>query len=80
VTREETVAVPASPIEKLVDTTGAGDLFAAGFLAGLVRGCDMRDAGRLGGLAAAEIIQHYGARPNVNLADHAAENGLTIPA
>ena len=80
VTRDETVAVPASPIEKLVDTTGAGDLFAAGFLAGLVRGCDMRDAGRLGGLAAAEIIQHYGARPNVNLADHAAENGLTIPA
>jgi sugar/nucleoside kinase (ribokinase family) len=79
VTREETVAVPASPIEKLVDTTGAGDLFAAGFLAGLVRGCDMRNAGRLGGLAAAEIIQHYGARPNVNLADHAAENGLTIP-
>ena len=80
VTREETVAVPASPIEKLVDTTGAGDLFAAGFLAGLVRGCDMRDAGRLGGLAAAEIIQHYGARPNVNLAEHAAANGLTIPA
>lgn len=80
ITREETIAVPASPIEKLVDTTGAGDLFAAGFLAGLVRGCDMRDAGRLGGLAAAEIIQHYGARPNVNLADHAAENGLTIPA
>jgi adenosine kinase len=40
----------------------------------------MRDAGRLGGLAAAEIIQHYGARPNVNLADHAAENGLKIPA
>jgi adenosine kinase len=40
----------------------------------------MRDAGRLGGLAAAEVIQHYGARPNVNLADHAAENGLKIPA
>jgi sugar/nucleoside kinase (ribokinase family) len=80
VTRDETLALPASPIEKLVDTTGAGDLFAAGFLAGLVRGCDLRDAGRLGGLAAAEIIQHYGARPNVNLADHAAENGLAIPA
>ena len=80
VSREETIAVPASPIEKLVDTTGAGDLFAAGFLAGLVRGSDLRDAGRLGGLAAAEVIQHYGARPNVNLAAHAAENGIAIPA
>jgi len=79
VTRDETIAIPALPIEKLIDTTGAGDLFASGFLAGLVRGCDLRDAGRLGGLAAAEIIQHYGARPNVNLADHAAENGLIIP-
>lgn len=78
VTHDETLAVPASPIEKLVDTTGAGDLFAAGFLAGLVRGCELRDAGRLGGIAAAEIIQHYGARPNVSLADLAAENGLAL--
>lgn len=80
VTREETLAVPASPIDRLVDTTGAGDLFAAGFLAGLVRGCDLRDAGRLGGLAAAEVIQHYGARPTIVLADLAAENGLALPA
>ena len=80
VSRDQTISVPASPIEKLVDTTGAGDLFAAGFLAGLVRGCDMRDAGRLGGLAAAEVIQHYGARPNISLAAHAAENGLALPA
>lgn len=79
VTREETQAVPASPIERLVDTTGAGDLFAAGFLAGLVRGCDLRDAGRLGGLAAAEIIQHFGARSNVRLSDLASENGLSLP-
>lgn len=79
VTREETHAVPASPIERLVDTTGAGDLFAAGFLAGLVRGSDLKDAARLGGLAAAEIIQHYGARPHVRLSDLAAENGLALP-
>ena len=80
ITRDETLAVPASPIEKLVDTTGAGDLFAAGFLAGLVRGSDLRDAGRLGGLAAAEVIQHYGARPQVNLASYAADNGISVPA
>jgi len=78
VTHDETLAVPASPIEKLVDTTGAGDLFAAGFLAGLVRGRDLRDAGRLGGIAAAEVIQHYGARPNISLAALAAESGITL--
>ncbi|MDB5649761.1 MAG: carbohydrate kinase [Hyphomicrobiales bacterium] len=79
VTRDETWSVPASPIERLVDTTGAGDLFAAGFLAGLVRGCELKDAARLGGLAAAEVIQHYGARPLVRLDDLAAENGLALP-
>jgi sugar/nucleoside kinase (ribokinase family) len=78
VTHDQTVAVQASPIERLVDTTGAGDLFAAGFLAGLVRGCDLRDAGRLGGIAAAEIIQHYGARPNADLASLAAESGIEL--
>jgi sugar/nucleoside kinase (ribokinase family) len=78
VSHNETLAVSASPIDKLVDTTGAGDLFAAGFLAGVARGCDLRDAGRLGGLAAAEVIQHYGARPQVSLADLAAENGLVL--
>lgn len=78
VTRNETLAVPASPIDRLVDTTGAGDLFAAGFLAALVRGFDMRNAGRLGGLAAAEVIQHFGARPQISLRDLAAESGLTL--
>lgn len=76
VTREETHAVPAFPIEKLVDTTGAGDLFAAGFLSGLSRGADFVTCGRLGALAAAEVIQHYGARPETRLADLAAQNGL----
>jgi sugar/nucleoside kinase (ribokinase family) len=76
VTRQETHAVPAFPIEKLVDTTGAGDLFAAGFLAGLSRGSDYVTCARLGSLAAAEVIQHVGARPQVRLSELAAEAGL----
>jgi sugar/nucleoside kinase (ribokinase family) len=76
VTREETHAVPAFPIEKLVDTTGAGDLFAAGFLAGLARDADFPTCARLGALAAAEVIQHYGARPETNLRLLAEQEGL----
>jgi adenosine kinase len=71
-----TEAVPAFPIERVVDTTGAGDLFAAGFLSGLARGADDRTCGRLGALAAAEVIQHLGARPEAALRDLARENGL----
>ena len=71
-----TEAVPAFPVERIVDTTGAGDLFAAGFLAGLARGADDRDCARLGALAAAEVIQHLGARPEASLKDLARENGL----
>jgi sugar/nucleoside kinase (ribokinase family) len=76
VTREETRAVPAYPVETVVDTTGAGDLFAAGFLAGLSRDLDLTDCARLGGLAAAEIISHLGARPQASLQDLARQNGL----
>ena len=72
------VAVPAFPIEKLVDTTGAGDLFAAGFLFGLVRNAGYENAGRLGALAAAEVIQHIGARPQVSLKELAQQNGLPV--
>src|SRR5882757_522636 len=71
-------AVPAFPIEKMVDTTGAGDLFAAGFLFGLVRGAGFENSGRLGALAAAEIIQHIGARPQVSLKELAQANGLPV--
>ncbi len=71
-----TEAVPAFPVERVVDTTGAGDLFAAGFLCGLARGADDRTCGRLGALAAAEVIQHLGARPEASLKDLARENGL----
>jgi adenosine kinase len=78
VTREESIAVPAMPIERLVDATGAGDLFAAGFLVGLARGGDYRNAARLGTLAAAEVIQHLGARPATSLQDLARQNGLEL--
>jgi adenosine kinase len=73
-----TTPVPASPIRQLVDTTGAGDLFAAGFLFGLVRGASHTDAGRLGALAAAEVIQHVGARPQVSLKKLAQDQGLPV--
>ncbi len=59
--------VPAEPIERLVDTTGAGDLFAAGFLAGQARGLGLEASLKLGAIAAAEVIQHYGARPEKDL-------------
>jgi sugar/nucleoside kinase (ribokinase family) len=59
--------VPAEPIERLVDTTGAGDLFAAGFLAGQARGVGLAASLKLGAIAAAEVIQHYGARPEKDL-------------
>jgi sugar/nucleoside kinase (ribokinase family) len=78
VTRKEVEAVQAMPIERVVDVTGAGDLFAAGFLTGLARGKDQRTAARLGALAAAEVIQHIGARPAVSLRALAAENGLPL--
>ena len=57
---------------------GAGDLFAAGFLFGLARGVGHQNAGRLGALAAAEVIQHIGARPQVSLKDLARQNGLPV--
>ena len=69
-------AVPAAPIGRLVDTTGAGDLFAAGFVTGLVRGLDHARCADLGALAAAEIIQHIGARPRTDLGALARANGL----
>src|SRR5437879_5526095 len=78
VSKQGVVAAPAYPIDKLVDTTGAGDLFAAGFLFGLVRNAGHEAAGRLGALAAAEVIQHIGARPQVSLKELAGQNGLPV--
>jgi sugar/nucleoside kinase (ribokinase family) len=68
----ERAEVPAERIERLVDTTGAGDLFAAGFLAGEALGKPLDQSLRLGAIAAAEVIQHYGARPQLDLAALAA--------
>jgi sugar/nucleoside kinase (ribokinase family) len=76
--KDGVTSAPAFPIEKLVDTTGAGDLFAAGFLFGLVRGASHEMCGRLGALAAAEVIQHIGARPQVSLKELAGQNGLEV--
>jgi sugar/nucleoside kinase (ribokinase family) len=68
VSATEHVAVPAAPVAQVVDTTGAGDLYAAGFLYGLTRNLPLAECGRIGGIAAAEIISHYGARPETSLA------------
>lgn len=70
------VTIPAAAIDTVVDTTGAGDLFASGFLAGLVRGKDYKTCGALGALAAGEIIQHFGARPLCSLKERAEAEGL----
>ncbi len=73
---DETHDIDAEPVAKVVDTTGAGDLYAAGFLFGLTHGLDHATSGRLGALAAAEVINHFGARPETSLAELAAAKGL----
>ncbi len=78
ITRDEVLAVPAVPVDRVVDPTGAGDLFAAGFLAGFTKGKSLETCARLGALAAAEIIQHIGARPLANLGQLAAQNGIAL--
>lgn len=70
------VSVAAAPVAKVVDTTGAGDLYAAGFLFGLTNGRDVARAAALGSLAAAEVISHMGARPQASLRDLAHRGGL----
>ena len=76
--KDGVTAVPAFPVENIVDTTGAGDLFAAGFLFGLARNAGVERSARLGALAAAEVIQHIGARPQVSLRELAQQNGLPV--
>ena len=73
---DERVTVPAHPVERVVDVTGAGDLFAAGFLFGHTQGKPLRQCASLGSLAAAEVISHTGARPEQNLLQLAQANGL----
>jgi len=72
---DETVTVPVSPITP-VDATGAGDQFAAGFLYGVATGRSLPVSGRMGCIAAAEVISHYGARPEADVKALFAENGL----
>lgn len=67
-TADEVIEIPAEPVEKVVDTTGAGDLYAAGVLFGISRGYELSVSGRIGSICAAEVIGHYGARPETSLA------------
>jgi sugar/nucleoside kinase (ribokinase family) len=70
------VTIAAEPVDEVIDTTGAGDLYAAGFLFGFARSGDLTTAGRLASLAASEIISHIGARPETNLGQLAKSRGI----
>lgn len=70
------VEVPAVPVDDVVDTTGAGDSFAGGYLFGVLDGRDVESCARLGSLAASEVVSHIGARPQVSLKELAARAGL----
>ncbi|MFN0265142.1 adenosine kinase [Tepidamorphus sp. 3E244] len=72
------VDVPAAPVDQVVDLTGAGDLYAAGYLFARARGMSAPDCGKLGALCAAEVISHVGARPQADLKDLARQNGFAI--
>ncbi|MFD2649815.1 adenosine kinase [Devosia albogilva] len=72
----EIVSIPAFPVDKVVDATGAGDLFASGFLLGIARGQTLESALKTGCLAASEVISHIGARPQVTLSELTAAHGL----
>jgi len=67
ITRQEILVIDAEPVDQVLDTTGAGDLFASGFLYGLTKGLPLVECGRLGSIAAAEVISHVGPRPLVEL-------------
>jgi sugar/nucleoside kinase (ribokinase family) len=77
-TADKTESLPAFPVERVVDATGAGDLFAAGFLHGFAKGFAHADSAKLGAMAAAEVISHIGARPGRKLSELARENGLKV--
>jgi sugar/nucleoside kinase (ribokinase family) len=76
VTASGPIEVPSAPVDRVVDTTGAGDLFAAGFLYGITNGLAPEESARLGGVCAAEVISHVGARPQGDLRALAVTAGL----
>ncbi len=76
VTPDQTLTVPAIEIDALVDTTGAGDLYAAGFLYGYTNDRSLEDCARLGSLTAGLIIQQMGPRPQLSLQAAASQAGL----
>jgi sugar/nucleoside kinase (ribokinase family) len=76
VSGEELHVIDAHPVAKVVDTTGAGDLYAAGFLYGLTQGSDLAACGQVGSLCSAEIISHFGARPAGSLAEFIGREGV----
>lgn len=76
VTKTDMLHVAPAPVARVIDTTGAGDLYAAGFLYGLTHGSDLATCGKLGSLCAAEIIAHVGARPETSLQRLATDAGL----
>lgn len=75
VSGDEVHVIDAAPVSKVLDTTGAGDQYAAGFLYGYTRGMDLQTCGKIGAITAAEVIQHYGARPEADLRDAVAALG-----
>lgn len=72
------ITVPAEPVQDVVDTTGAGDQYAAGFLFGVARGLPLATCAKLGHIAAAEVISHYGPRPETSLAALATQAGIAL--
>ncbi len=78
VTATATVRTEAAPADRIVDLTGAGDLYAGGFLFGLARGLELKTCADLGSLAAAEVISHMGARPEVSLKGLAEQSGIAF--
>jgi sugar/nucleoside kinase (ribokinase family) len=78
VSGDQTVVQDAEPVTEVMDTTGAGDLFAAGFLSGWTRGFELGACARLGGIAAADVIGHVGGRPSQALRDRASRAGLLV--